>query len=145
MSLDALIGLIIYLPVCRDGGEMRTHHTQSFHTEFAIDQMVMVIKEWLHALRKASDQREKEAEFSCVSFHPIYFKADTVFFSMELPLWNTERVRGDKRTLDSYFLVPSAWQNKIICSEVTGALTSSPQEPSISFIRGILFSSRRYP
>lgn len=119
--------------------------TQSLHTEFAIRQMVMAIKEWLHALRKASDQREKEAEFSRVSFHPIYFKADTVFFSTEEPLWNTERVRGDKRALDSYFLVPSAWQNKIICTEVTGALTSSPQEPSISFIQGVLYSAKRHP
>lgn len=80
MSLDSLISLILCLLICRDGEEVSTHNTQSFHTVFAIDQMVMVIKEWIHALRKTSDQREKEAQFSCVSFHPIYFKADTVFF-----------------------------------------------------------------
>lgn len=52
----------------------------ALETEFAIDQIGMAFKQWLHALRKASDQREKEAQFSCVSFHPIHFKADTVFF-----------------------------------------------------------------
>lgn len=68
-----------------------------------------------------------------------------LFFSMEWPLWNTEWLRRDKRTLGSCFLVPSAWQNKIIHFEVTGVLASSPQEPSISFIWGILLSAKRHP
>lgn len=76
--------------ICREGEEVSTHNTQSLYTQFAIEQMVMAFKQRPHALRKASDQREKEALFSCVSFHPIFFKADTVLFFMEWPLWNTE-------------------------------------------------------
>lgn len=69
-------------------------------------------------------------------YSPFFF-----FFSMELPLWNAER--GE---INEYcFLVPSTWQNKIICTEGTRALASSPQEPSISFIQGILFSAKRDP
>lgn len=83
--LDSLISLILCPLIFREGEEVSTHNTQRLHTVFAIDQMVMAFKEWLHALRKASDQREKEAQFSCVSFHPIYFKADTVFF---FPPWS---------------------------------------------------------
>lgn len=90
IRLDSLISLLLSPLICRDGEVVSTHNSQSLHTEFAIDQMEMAFKECPHALRKASDQRAKEAEFSCVSFHPIYFKADTVFFPMEWPLWNTE-------------------------------------------------------
>lgn len=130
----------------RDAEAVSTHETRSLPVEFSTDQMVMAFKEWFHELRKASDQRERRRQNSPV-FHFIQYISRLIqsfffyFFFMELPLWNAER--GE---INEYcFLVPSTWQNKIICTEGTRALASSPQEPSISFIQGILFSAKRDP
>lgn len=126
----------------RDAEAVSTHETRSLPVEFSTDQMVMAFKEWFHELRKASDQRERRQNSPV--FHFIQYISRLIrsfFFSMELPLWNAER--GE---INEYcFLVPSTWQNKIICTEGTRALASSPQEPSISFIQGILFSAKRDP
>lgn len=55
--------------------------------------------------------RERRRQNSPVSHFIQYISRllQSLLFSMEWPLWNTEWVREDKRTLDWCFLVPSAW------------------------------------
>lgn len=133
--------ILLFVFLSRGESVFGTKDSGTLCKKFILNQMEMAFIDRICVLRKVSDQKGEEAEFSCVSFHPIYFKADSVFFF----LWSGLRgILNDKRAPDSSFVVPLAEKRK----------SSVPKWPASGYISSgtfnlfhltHIFSSKKHP